>query len=77
MGDGTHCFFVICVGASAVSPDVVYANDHGEHGKENGAERGGLRKGADVLRGVEIVYFSVIFFPRNPGDARVGIGLEI
>jgi hypothetical protein len=34
----THRFVVICVGASAVSPDVVYADDHGEHGKENGAK---------------------------------------
>ena len=34
----THRFVVICVGASAMSPYVVYADDHGEHGKENGAK---------------------------------------
>lgn len=27
------------------------ADDHGEHGKENGAKRGSLRKGIDALRG--------------------------
>ena len=60
----THCFFVVCVRASAVSPDVVYADDHGEHGKENGAERGGLRKGADVLRGVNyVLFFSYSYSP--------------
>jgi len=48
----THRFVIVCVGASAVSPDVVYADDHGEHGKENGAKRGSLRKGIDVLRSV-------------------------
>lgn len=45
----THRFVVVCVGASAVSPDVVYADGHGEHEKENGAKRGSLRKGVDVL----------------------------
>ena len=29
----------------------MYADDQGEHGKENGAKRGSLRKGVDVLRG--------------------------
>jgi hypothetical protein len=46
----THRFVVVCVGASAVSPDVVYADDHGEHGKKDGAKRGSFRKGIDVLR---------------------------
>jgi hypothetical protein len=53
----THRFVVICVGASAVSPYVVDANDHGEHGKENGAKRGGLRKGIDVLCG--FIFFGI------------------
>lgn len=61
-GTRTHRFVVVCVGASAMSPDVVYADDHGEHGKENGAKRGSLRKGIDVLRvffffGVSNLYY--------------------
>ena len=52
-GRVTHRFVVICVGATAVSPNVVYSDDHREHGKENGAERGGLRKSGNVLSGKE------------------------
>ena len=67
---------------------MVYADDHGEHGKENGAERGGLRKGADVLHGMVNVYFSVILFPpksrgcagwhkvRNIKDVRERLGTQ-
>jgi hypothetical protein len=44
-------FFVVGVGASAVSPDVVYADNDGEHGEESGAKRGGLWKAVNVLGG--------------------------
>jgi len=69
-GGRTHRFVVVCVGASAVSPDVVYADDHGEHGKENGAKRGSLGKGIDVLCGFffgvsNLYYISLELF----GDA--------
>ena len=33
----TYRFFVVGVGASAVAPDVVHADDDGEHGEEGGA----------------------------------------
>jgi len=50
-GGVTHRFVVVCIGATAVSPNVVYSDNHREHGKENRAERGGLRKSGNVLHG--------------------------
>ena len=44
--------------SSAVSPDMVYADDHGKHGKQNGADGGGVLHGAKRLS----LFFS-IFFP--------------
>ena len=56
--ESTHRSFIVGVDASAVSPDMVYADDHGKHGKQNGADGGGVLHGAKRL----CLFFS-IFFP--------------
>jgi hypothetical protein len=53
-GRVTHHFVILCFGATAVSPNVVYSDDHREHGKENGAERGqSAEERKNVLHGKE------------------------
>ena len=46
-----------------MSPDVVHANDDGEHREQRRNERRGLRKGVDVLWGGEV---------RNDGRSAPG-----
>lgn len=63
--------------SSAVSPDMVYADDHGKHGKQNGADGGGLRKGAVLMFCMgqrDYVYFSV--FSSLGSVRRCTVGME-
>jgi len=77
-GKCTHGFVFGGVGASAVSPDVVHANDKGEHGEEHRAERGGLWEGSDVLwgwgGGVSMPFLFIFIFGgvNNPRTYRHG-----
>jgi hypothetical protein len=76
MDESTHRSFIVGVDASAVSPDMVYADDHGKHGKQNGADGGGLRKGAVLMFCMgqrDYVYFSIFSSLRSLRRCTIGM----